>query len=880
MKKILSFICSLCVAATAMAQVNMEGLTSEQLTDGQTYYIVSTSGYFVSTKGSGVITTDVAPEVAEWKAIKNADDTYSFRLGAKYLGSNAEKGGISIETTPTNWNVVKGFDEGTYSFWANVYFDLWGDVAEDDQYFICADNGEIGTTPTWYMEGEGDCNLRDFLFFSTLPEQIDNRTSGGGGDEDDDLVDVPVNDIEGDFPANWAKDMQDAKVMTYGPMDKNKVYMQYWMPHRKGVYVQQTVIFREDVVKKFYGNKVKNIWLMLPPNADQVEIFIMDPLAQSAETAALWSDYYDFTKTVEKIMAKPNGVVPHYVTYSDGKTVQYGNDLNMELKDPDDPYYKHSQIVGIPCDFEITDKYPNLQIGYMVHYPGEYKDHYVNGKNPQGGVTDGYWWSTSYLLPTSRYYYAFMLGDTDPEIHNGYSEDYTRYTEPMKEEYRWTENATMFCFVETEGNGGFQHVDLDFDEVSVARCFTGDSKVPVSAWFTNYGVDPIKTARFNVQMGETNQTIRYKDGINFLEIGNLEDDIKAPTEPTRMDMNITVTHINGKEVNLKTNINGSLIAVNEHDNVKRLPVVEENTGTWCGWCPRGMVGMEMLRETYGEDVALIGIHSGMDPKANGMMDEVIGYVGLGAAPSCAVNRVFKGDPYYGSAQKNFGISADVENAKALISEATVKFANVERSSDGKHVAVETNTTFSIDSEKCPYDLTYVITEDGLMLGQQMNYYTTGQVKPEELKTSSPDLYPLTQKPTNWRPEFNDVMSYSAPCMGIEGSLTGAIKKGESKNHKYVIDIPKGSQYVNDITSCRLIALLLDRESREIVNACQMFLGDAKVNDANESFTGIGTVINENQNANENCFDLSGRSISTPTSGSRMPLIMGGRKVIK
>ena len=42
--------------------------------------------------------------------------------------------------------------------------------------------------------------------------------------------------------------------------------------------------------------------------------------------------------------------------------------------------------------------------------------------------------------------------------------------------------------------------------------------------------------------------------------------------------------------------------------IPRNVVVEEFTGTGCGWCPRGLVGMEKLRQTFGDRFIGIGIH--------------------------------------------------------------------------------------------------------------------------------------------------------------------------------------------------------------------------------------------------------------------------------
>ena len=41
---------------------------------------------------------------------------------------------------------------------------------------------------------------------------------------------------------------------------------------------------------------------------------------------------------------------------------------------------------------------------------------------------------------------------------------------------------------------------------------------------------------------------------------------------------------------------------------ERKVVVEELTGTACGWCPRGLVGMKMLRDLYGDRFIGVAVH--------------------------------------------------------------------------------------------------------------------------------------------------------------------------------------------------------------------------------------------------------------------------------
>ncbi len=883
MKKIFSLLAAAFLSLTASAQVNTDGLTSEALTDGQKYYIVCDNGYFLTSKGTEVFATATAPDDPEWKVTKSGT-AWTFRSGTNYMDWNTATSQIYLSSTNKAWDVKdNAYRKGCYTISADVLIEFFGDEFTDNDFIYVNNEGTtISGWPTEYgiSNKKDDEVCMDFLFFQTLPAQIDNRGTGGGDDDDpEEEIDIEPNDVEGDFAYNWNKGMQDAKVLTYAPMDNTSVFLQHWMPYRKGVSSYNYTIYREDVVSQFYGNKVKNLWFMLPPNGAEVEIYIIDPMEQDPEKAVLWSDYYDFRETVNKILAKPNGVKEHFI-----EGTQYGYDLNLDVKDPDDPYYKAEQVVGIPCDYTITKEHPNLQIGYTIVYPGEYKENYLNGRNAGGGLKEGYWFSSTYLLPTSRTYYAFMSGDDDPDWHNGKAEDYTTYASSLMSQFQWTQYASLFCYVETEGAGGFPHNDIRFDDVKSSRCYAGDGKVAFNTTFTNYGVDAIKSATFDVTVGDVTQKIRFKEGIRFLEQANLNDDIKAPAEPSRQHLQIKVSKINGKDVDITSNVNGSIIAVNEDEDVDRMPVIEENTGTWCGWCPRGLVGMEMLRERYGENIALIGIHTGADQKAFGFMDDVIATFGATAAPSCIVNRQYACDPYGGSSNGYFGIKDDVDAVIRQITEATLSFDKVVRSKDGQHIALTTSALFNVNCDYCPYTLTYVIAEDDLQYSTQMNYYTNSSEVTAEMKAAykqnAPELYELTQKPSNWRPVYNDVMEYCAEGLGLDGSLTGAIVKGEAKKHNFVIDIPRyttGKSLVTDIDNCRLIALLLDTESMEIVNACQVRLEDTPIADDDPLFTGVGTVLSEPATNAAPAYDLQGRPAANATHGAL--LVKDGKKVI-
>lgn len=77
--------------------------------------------------------------------------------------------------------------------------------------------------------------------------------------------------------------------------------------------------------------------------------------------------------------------------------------------------------------------------------------------------------------------------------------------------------------------------------------------------------------------------------------------------------------------------------------VERRPLYEEFTGTWCGWCPRGAVAIERMRELYGDSFVAVVWHTG-DDVMNVGIEVPVEYPG---APSCSIDRRMTADPFYG-----------------------------------------------------------------------------------------------------------------------------------------------------------------------------------------------------------------------------------------
>lgn len=98
-----------------------------------------------------------------------------------------------------------------------------------------------------------------------------------------------------------------------------------------------------------------------------------------------------------------------------------------------------------------------------------------------------------------------------------------------------------------------------------------------------------------------------------------------------------------------SNVNGSGADMDPADDTKstaftpvvpapgKLVIVEEATGTWCGWCPRGTVAMDFLGKDYKGYAQGIAVHNN-DPMENSTYDAGIG-TAINGYPSALVNRM-------------------------------------------------------------------------------------------------------------------------------------------------------------------------------------------------------------------------------------------------
>lgn len=199
----------------------------------------------------------------------------------------------------------------------------------------------------------------------------------------------------------------------------------------------------------------------------------------------------------------------------------------------------------------------------------------------------------------------------------------------------------------------------------------------------------------------------------------------APEDARKFDAMLSIDAIGDAE-NAQTDgpLTAHMSSVSR--KVERHSVVEESTGTECGFCTRGWLGMETLRERYPESFLGIAIHryNASDPMYN-LKYAKVGFIG---APECIIDRNTPTlDPYNGGDFRET-IMDEFDYMQQLLPDVEVSVKGV-LSEDRKSVAAEAEVEFLGEAEG--YSLAYVVTADGLTpkagasnlaLWLQTNYY--------------------------------------------------------------------------------------------------------------------------------------------------------------
>ena len=286
-------------------------------------------------------------------------------------------------------------------------------------------------------------------------------------------------------------------------------------------------------------------------------------------------------------------------------------------------------------------------------------------------------------------------------------------------------------------------------------------------------------------------------------------------------------------------------------------VVEEYTGTWCGYCPRGFVGLEEMQRLYPEDFIGISYHNG-DPMevTSNFPSPVNGF------PDAWLDRVVQTDAYCGfSDYGTFGIDRTWLNRCEVFAPASIEIETAWTDEQQTTLSATAYATFPIEQATCPYELGFVLVANGLTgttsSWNQSNYYSGQTGWP-----SSMDLFTKAGSSVSGL-VYNFVMVDRSGKAGIEGSLTAPIEADVAQSYTYAFDVESlGTTLVQHKDQLTVVALLINKETGEIVNANKATAGTSSLT------TGVARPATSVDDVVEHTcyYDLHGRRTKQPQQG--------------
>ena len=346
----------------------------------------------------------------------------------------------------------------------------------------------------------------------------------------------------------------------------------------------------------------------------------------------------------------------------------------------------------------------------------------------------------------------------------------------------------------------------------------------------------------------------------------------APEEYGAYIANISIEKVNGDTNAASENV---LTVTNKVVTkiATRRTVVEEFTGTGCGYCPRGWAGMELLKETK-ENFIGIAFHqyNASDPMYVANYYSIYS-LGISGAPGCAMDRKLLGiDPYYGS---NNSIVDDFNECNAILPDVDV---TVSGTFNDDHTAVDitANIEYLIDGGN--YTVAYVLTADSLSgttsAWRQANYYSSNSPVGDPLidqfcrggQYGSSYVF-LT---------FNDVMigsSYNNAGSNLAPALEGEVKAGATATGTYTVNMPTKATLKEAINTNEVYAIaLVIASDGTIANAAR-----AKVTNGDDA-TSVEKAIAD-VNAKEVArYNAAGQTISETQKGLNIIKLSNGKTV--
>lgn len=410
-------------------------------------------------------------------------------------------------------------------------------------------------------------------------------------------------------------------------------------------------------------------------------------------------------------------------------------------------------------------------------------------------------------------------------------------------------------------------IDNQYQEVVTTKGSAAEATLKV----TNIGSSAIDNMEYTVTDAATGEVLKTAVlntyGVASGKSASLAFDLGATDDMTSTTRVVTITKINGTEIAKSDHVvsTGTVKVLSQF--YSRKVVVEEGTGTWCGYCPRGFEGLEKMNKEFPDNFIGIAVHNdddmGVGENYYSLLTLFSGY------PSCIANR-----------QEKYNLDPNEYNLRRIVSaekdrgEAQIEAKAYWKGSGKSEVTVSSTSRFAYSGNNNNVRIAYVVTEDAVGPYWQSNYFDDGGLEGWEGKGS----YVSTI--------FNDVARGIYDYNGVAGSVPAVINAGEDYAYEYTFTLPAN---ISNKDNINIITLLINADNGEILNADKVkpqtgsSVNSVKADGDINIYVRDGQFVCDAENSGIKVFNAAGMEVANQSLASGIYLVkvsVDGNSVVR
>lgn len=414
----------------------------------------------------------------------------------------------------------------------------------------------------------------------------------------------------------------------------------------------------------------------------------------------------------------------------------------------------------------------------------------------------------------------------------------------------WREADGLACIEAYIGGPAMPERQLGIIALNDARSSYQQESTAITGVVQNYGTRPVSSYTLACQVGDQeldDVTFDHAIAISARDTFSLSI---PKMEAGAYKVTVTIKSVNGAEDEFADDNTLTAKFVQVSDKFIRRFVQEEATGTWCGWCPRGLVTLDEMKKLHPGVYIPISIHSEREQtikKYPEWKDLVVDAFQpfldkISTFPNGIANRMTQTDNMdLKTTEYVFEDYASRSNAYGITADATY---------DESTKQVTAHTTVNVNEPLTSQNLwlAYAVTEDSVTGYKQANSYSggaSGEMGGWENKASVTDDFVYDDLARGIFPDYDGVAFASEN-----------LEPGVNYDHDYTFTMPDN---VRNPEKTHIIALLINHSSGEVVNAFSVVPEIKKA-------TGINAVHHDANATVEGYYSINGMRLSKPQPG--------------